>query len=397
MTVDSTHLLDNLLLFSHSLRKAGVPVAPQQNIDVANALALVDIGNRDHVYHATRSLMVTRREHLRLFDNLFNRFWRVHQNGASGRGQPAPLAPRHKPRTEKRFDIVSYMAQRARATDPEIEVTDRSGTFSNAELLQRKEFSQMSPEELESVKRLIQEMRWQVSQRRTRRRVPDRRGDMLHLRQAMRSAAKFGGVPLQLSWMRRKVKQRPVVLIADISGSMEKYARLMLQFFYSLSHALIDVECFVFGTRLSRITPQLKLKNIDQAIDQAAREIVDWSGGTRIGDSLKSFNHLWGRRVLRRGAIVIVVSDGWERGDVSTLSQEMAYLQRRCHRLIWLNPLLGKSSYQPLVEGMAAALDHIDDFLPVHNWQSLTDLSRHLASLGQYRSGRTGHRAKAVH
>jgi hypothetical protein len=388
VSTEAGHLVDNLLLFSQTLRRAGLPIAPQQSIDFASALTLVDIGSREQVYHAARSLMVTRREHLHLFDVLFDRFWRYHSNGIPWRGQAAPLAARHKPRTEKRFDVVTYMAQKARAGDPEIEVKNRSGTYSDAELLQRKEFSQMSPEELEAIKRLIQEMRWQVSLRRTRRRVPDRGGDTLHLRQAMRSAAKYGGIPLHLHWLRRKVKQRPFILIADISGSMEMYARLMLQFFYSISHSLKDVECFVFGTRLSRITPQMKLKNIDRAVEQAAREIVDWSGGTRIGDSLKTFNRRWGRRVLRRGAIVMIVSDGWERGDVTTLKQEVGHLQRRCHRLIWLNPLLGKPTYQPLVEGMAAALVYVDDFLPVHNWHSLTALSRHLASLGQYRTGK---------
>jgi uncharacterized protein with von Willebrand factor type A (vWA) domain len=167
---------------------------------------------------------------------------------------------------------------------------------------------------------------------------------------------------------------------------MEKYARLMLQFFYSVSHSLKDVESFVFGTRLTRITGQLKLKNIDRAIDDAAAEVIDWSGGTRIGESLHLFNQQWSRRVLRRGALVLIISDGWERGDVSLLEKEMRYLQHRCHRLIWLNPLLGRDNYKPLVEGMAAAVPYIDDFLPIHNLQSLTALAEHLAALGQHRS-----------
>jgi uncharacterized protein with von Willebrand factor type A (vWA) domain len=229
-------------------------------------------------------------------------------------------------------------------------------------------------------------MRWQVSLRRTRRRVSDPKGNLIHLRQVMRSATKYGGMPLALSWQSRKIKQRPFILIADISGSMEKYARLMLQFFYTVSHSLRDVECFVFGTRLTRITLQLKLKNIDSAVAEASSQVIDWSGGTRIGESLRSFNRRWGRRVLRRGAIVLVVSDGWERGDVRILRQEMRYLQHRCHRLIWLNPLLGKTTYQPTVSGMEAALPFVDDFLPVHNLQSLSALSIHLSTLGQRRS-----------
>ncbi len=387
MQDETGYFLENSLIFARILRGAGLPISTEQGRDFALALTLVDIGDRDQVFHAARSLLVNRQEHLRLFETIFNRFWRIHTDARQSAGQKAPSAPRHKPRP-KRFDIVSYMAYMAQPTDQEVEISDKSGTFSSLEVLQRKEFSEMTPEELETIKRLIQEMSWQVVQRRTRRRVPDPNGSRLHLRRAMRSTIKYGGVPIDLFWQSRKYKQRPFVLIADISGSMEKYARLVLQLFYSVSHTLRDVECFVFGTRLTRITPQLKLKNIDRAIDEAAREIVDWSGGTRIGESLQAFNHQWGRRVLRRGAIVLIVSDGWERGDVSILRREMHHLQRRCHRLIWLNPLLGKSTYQPLVEGMAAAMPSIDDFLPIHNFQSLKALSDHLSKLEQIRSPR---------
>lgn len=364
------------------LRQVGIPISLGQKMEFAEALEMVDVRSREQVYYAARCLLLNRYENLRLFDTIFNRFWRVQvlSNGQY-RKQPAPLAPRHE--RPKPFTIVNYMAYKARQGDREIEITDKSHTFSNAEIIQRKEFSLMTAEELETIKRMIQEMRWQVSLRETRRRVPDTSGDMIHLRRVMRSATKHGGVPLKLAWQRRKVKERPFVLLADISGSMEKYARLLLQFFYSVSHSFKEVESFVFGTRLTRITGQLKLKNIDRAVDEAGRDVVDWSGGTCIGESLQLFNQQWSRRVLRRGAVVLIISDGWERGDVSLLKKEMTYLQRRCHRLIWLNPLLGKETYQPRVEGMAAALHHIDDFLPIHNLQSLQELAAHLSKLGK--------------
>lgn len=380
--------LSNLLLFVEALRRAGLSISLNQTIEVSQALALVNVGSRAQVFYATRSVLVNRREDLALFEVIFNLFWRTPSEARRGQPQKAPVAPRHKP-NKQRFDIVTYMAYKAREADQEIEVVDKAGTFSQSEVLQRKEFSEMTPEELETIKRLIQEMRWQVNLRQTRRFVADPKGDRLHLRRAMRSTIKHGGVPLELAWQRRKIKQRPLVLLADISGSMEKYSRLMLQFFYSVSHSLREVESFVFGTRLSRITPQLKLKNIDRAIDEAARQVVDWSGGTRIGESLRAFNQQWSRRVLRRGAIVLVISDGWERGDVSNLKQEMRYLQHRCHRLIWLNPLLGRTTYQPLVEGMAAALPFVDDFLPIHNLQSLEALAEHLGSLGRQPAARS--------
>lgn len=388
MPNETGHFLVNTLLFTRILRGAGLPISTEQGRDLALALTMVDIGDRNQVFHAARSLLVTRQEHLRLFETMFNRFWRAQSDTWTPASQKAPIAPRHKPRP-KRFDIVSFMAYKAHSADEEIEVSDRSRTFSSLEVLQRKEFSEMTPEELATIKKLIQEMSWQVSWRQTRRRVPDPNGSRLHLRRAMRSIIKYGGVPMELFWQSRKYKQRPFVLIADISGSMEKYARLILQLFFSVSHRLKSVECFVFGTRLTRVTPQLKLKNIDRAIDEAAREIVDWSGGTRIGESLRMFNHRWGRRVLRRGAIVIIISDGWERGDVSVLRREIHHLQRRCYRLIWLNPLLGKSTYQPLVEGMAAVLPVVDDFLPIHNLQSLRALSQHLSTLGPVRPARS--------
>ncbi len=392
MVSEPTYFLENTLLFTRTLRQVGLPVSPEQSMEFVRALALVDISNRDQVYHTARCLLVTCHEHIRLFDIIFNRFWRRPPDATSTHRQTMPRAPRHR-QPQTRFDIVSLMARRAQPEDREIEMSDRRQTFSAAELLQRKEFSQMTAEELQAIKQLMQTMRWQIALRQTRRRVPNPQGNQLHLRRVLRSATKYGGVPIELSWQSRKIKQRPLVLLADVSGSMERYARLMLQFFYAIAHNFKEVESFVFGTRLTRITQQLKLKNIDRAVDEAAREVVDWSGGTRIGESLRAFNHQWGRRVLRRGAIVLIISDGWERGDVSLLKKEMRYLQHRCHRLIWLNPLRGKASYQPLVEGMSAALPYTDDFLPIHNWQSLVALSDHLATLGS-RRGAGGQRSR---
>jgi uncharacterized protein with von Willebrand factor type A (vWA) domain len=386
LTETDSHFLENILLFSRLLYKAGLPISPEQTMDFTQALEMIDIRSRDQVYYAARGLLITRKEHLHLFDIIFNRFWRMHGGHGQSTGQKAPIAPRHQPQ-QKKMDLMTLTGSKAQDNDPEIDVFDRSESYSASEVLQQKRFSDMTAEELETIKQLIRDMQWQVSLRQTRRRVSDSKGKILHLRKAMRSAAKHGGIAWDLSWQSRKIKQRPIILIADISGSMEKYARLLLQFFYSVTHSLRNVECFVFGTRLTRLTVQLRLKNIDRAIEQASNEVVDWSGGTRIGESLRTFNREWSRRVVRRGAIVIIVSDGWERGEVAVLKREMRYLQHRCYRLIWLNPLLGNKSYEPLVEGMAAALPFTDDFMPVHNLQSLAALSDHLKMLGKYRSG----------
>jgi uncharacterized protein with von Willebrand factor type A (vWA) domain len=348
-------------------------------MDFDRALNLINIGVRDQVYHAARCTLVSRYEHLRIFETIFNVFWNNRTDTPSTTPQKAPRAPRHDQNHQP--VLVTYMASKALANDPELDVADKSATYSDIEILQGKDFSQMTAEELEEVKRLIQAMRWQACFRRSRRRVASRSGDTLHMRRVIAGAVRHGGVPLALAWQRRKIKQRPLVLIADISGSMEKYSRLALQFFYGITHSLQNVECFVFGTRLTRITLQLKIKNIDRAVSEAAAEVVDWAGGTRIGESLSSFNHRWGRRVLRRGAIVMIVSDGWERGDTANLAAQMRSLQLRCYRLIWLNPLMGKAHYQPQVEGMAAALPYIDDFLPIHNLQSLSTLAAYFSAL----------------
>ncbi|MCI0710852.1 MAG: VWA domain-containing protein [Chloroflexi bacterium] len=376
--MNGQHFLNNAVLFVQSLRQAGLPVSQEQTMDFVQALTYIDIGDHQQFYFAARCMLLSNHEHLRLFDTIFNRFWDI-MPAPHGQGQKAPRAPRHLP--EQKPYLFTYMATRAQDSDPELEVVDKSGTFSPAEVLQAKDFSHMTSEELNAVKRLIQDMHWKASFRRTRRRVATPKGDMLHMRRVMASAVRYGGVPLRLSWQSRKIKPRPIVLLADISGSMEKYSRIMLQFLYSVSHSLNTVECFVFGTRLTRITPQLKIKNIDRAIEEAAHTVIDWSGGTRIGESLHLFNRRWSHRVLGRGAIVIIVSDGWERGDVNQLKNEMRYLQLRCHRLIWLNPLLGNNEYEPLVEGMAAALSYVDDFLPCHNLQSIEAFGKQLAQI----------------
>jgi uncharacterized protein with von Willebrand factor type A (vWA) domain len=194
-----------------------------------------------------------------------------------------------------------------------------------------------------------------------------------------------------MEWAQRKPKYRarPLVIIADVSGSMERYTRLLLQFIYSLSAGLDrSLEAFVFSTRLTRITRQLQDHDVARAMKEVAMAVEDWSGGTRIGEALKTFNYDWARRVLGRGAVVLLISDGWDRGEPALLSHEIARLQRSCHRLIWLNPLLGSPDYEPLTRGMQAALPYVDDFLPVHNLVSLEELAQHLSWLGQQRPAR---------
>lgn len=379
--------LANALLFGRVLRRAGLPVALDQQLRFIRALEWLDLAERGQLYHAARCLLVSRHEDLRLFDALFEQFWR-RPGAAPARGQRAPVAPRHDPERRRPFTIATYLAEKTRLFAPEIELADRSLTWSDQEVLQHKDFSQMSAEELAAVRRLIEAKVFAISRRKTRRQLADPRGRRLDLARTLREAARTGGIALELLRQSPKVKPRPVVLLADVSGSMEKYSRLLLQFFYAVCRAERQVEVFAFGTRLTRLTPQLRLRNLDRALAAVSHEVVDWAGGTRIAESLRSFNRRFARRVLRRGAVVVIASDGWERGDAAALAREMRHLQHRCHRLIWLNPLLGEPGYAPRARGMAAALPFIDDFLPIHDLQSLDQLAEHLRSLPPRRSAR---------
>ncbi|HWV35960.1 MAG TPA: VWA domain-containing protein, partial [Thermomicrobiales bacterium] len=256
--------------------------------------------------------------------------------------------------------------------------------FSSRDALRKKDFAQFSPDEIAEARRMMERMHWRLGKRRTRRRERALRGEFVDHRAMLRSALKQGGVPVELKWRRRKEKMRPLVLICDISGSMDRYSRLLLQFVHTLEAGLDSVEVFVFGTRLTRITRELRKRDVDGAITDVVNAVDDWSGGTRIGEAIKSFNYTWSRRVLRSNATVVLISDGWDRGDPVLLGTEMARLQRSCRRLIWLNPLMGAPGYQPLTQGIRAALPYVDYFLPVHNLKSLEALADLLGAVDDH-------------
>jgi hypothetical protein len=379
----SGQLLHNLILFGRLLRGLGLDVNPGRMMDVAHALEFVEIGYKSDFYYTTRSLLVHRKEDLSLFDQAFHFFWRKPQEGWEIRLPSTQFKPRRRPlvttpplRPPKAED--GDLPPPSDKEAPRVEVTM---TYSPSEVLRHKDFAEMTGEELAEIKKLMSSLIWQLGERRTRRRRPGQ-GRWLDLRRTVRLNLKHGGEILLWAQREPKFKPRPLVIIADISGSMERYTRLLLHFIYSLTMGLDQpVESFVFSTRLTRITRQISHKDIDHALREVGHQVNDWSGGTRIGDALKTFNFDWGRRVLGRGAVVLIISDGWDRGDPSVLGREIGRLHRSCHRLIWLNPLLGSPEYEPLTRGIQAALPHIDDFLPVHNLASLEDLAIHLAQL----------------
>jgi uncharacterized protein with von Willebrand factor type A (vWA) domain len=377
----SGQFLHNLLLFGRVLRKLGLDVNPGRMMDLVSALDYIEIGRKQDFYHAARTLLVHDREDIPLFDEAFAMFWRkpaeswdVDWQGLTRRRRTGPVVT-HPP-------LQNAAPESSDSTsNAEMTVIEVTRTYSDRELLRHKNFADMSEEEAEAVKHMMAYLLWNVSERRTRRRRPGK-GHLIDLRRTLRHSLRSGGEILRWSFREPKWKPRPLVVIADISGSMERYTRLLLHFIYGMKSALSQpVEAFLFSTRLTRITRPLQKRDLDLALKEVGLLVHDWAGGTRIGESLKTFNFDWGRRVLGRGAVVLIISDGWDRGDVHLLEREMARLKRNCHQLIWLNPLLGAPDYEPLTRGIQAALPHIHDFLPVHNLASLEDLAIRLSEL----------------
>ena len=383
----STPILHNLVLFGGVLRGLGLDVGAGNMLDLVRAIESVPMGRKQDFKQAARCILVHRKQDLPLFDEAFDVFWRKPATGETtmdlrAMGEqtrfrkpqvgPPPPGQTGDPDTGHEDD------------GSDVDRVDLTQTYSVREVLREKDFAQFTPREVQDARDMMSQLSWQLGRRRTRRLTPGR-GGHLDLRATLRRNLKSGGGFLELSYRRPKDKLRPLVLICDISGSMERYTKMLLHFIHAISGDLDRVEAFLFATRLTRITRHLNHRGVDQAVAEVSKAVSDWAGGTRIGDAIKTFNYRWLRRVVRGGAVVLVISDGWDRGETDILSQEMSRLQRSCHRLIWLNPLLGSESYEPLTRGMRAALPYIDDFLPVHNFNSLEALGRHLNQLGARR------------
>ncbi|RME83586.1 MAG: VWA domain-containing protein [Caldilineae bacterium] len=372
------HLLANLIRFGRLLRAAGVPVTPQQIGNAAAALAYIDLARREDVAAVLRATLITRREHLALFEHAFHLFWQRPEE------KPAGSLPGDRGEQRRRQGESRRLAG-GRSGDARLEGESSRPetilTYSAVEVLRHKPFARLSESELEQIRALILAMSWDLARRRTRRTMRAAHGPYFDWRRTWRLNLRYGGEMLRLSRRRRKLKRRPLVVLCDLSGSMERYSRILLQFVYVLTNGLEDAEAFVFGTRLTRVTPFLRRRPLSTALEEVSARARDIGGGTQIGQALKTFNKEWARRTLGRGAVVLLISDGWDRGEPALVRKEMQRLQLSCYRLIWLNPLLGSPTYEPLTRGMQAALPYIDDFLPIHNLHSLEQLGRLLGLL----------------
>lgn len=376
-TVQPAVLRENAVVFGRLLRRVGLPVDPERTRQFAQAMLLVGLGRKRDLKAAGRAIFTRRREEQLVFDVAFELFWK--------RRVEVPAVPLALPRM--RQEERPRHAAGPALPGEEARMVDRPapapvvGDATDAEALRHADFASLSAAEARDALAMLDALIPALPRRRTRRDDLGAHGRRPAMRRMLRRALATGGEPLTWRWLRRRTRPRPIVLVCDISGSMERYSRFLLRFAHALQRAGAPLEVFVFGTRLTRITRHLRVSNADVALRRVADLVVDWSGGTRIGASIRTLNRDWVRRTIRSGAVVLIVSDGWERGDVTQLGREMALLRRSCHRLFWLDPLASRPGFEPATAGLLAALPHADALIPCADVASLVQLAARLRAL----------------
>lgn len=364
--------LDNLITFGRLLRRAGLQVGTDRLITLTEALQLIDLGSQEEVRAACRAILIQRQEDIAAFDRVFDAFW---SDQGSNPSQSRRSEPEREPATSDTKAEAMSDSEPADAPDSTALVT-----WSDIERISERDFSELTADELATVRSALARLAWNIEERRTRRWVAGR-GSRIDLRRAIARSLRTGGEITTLPRRRRRTRRRPIVLLCDVSGSMEQYTRTLLLFAHTLARGARDVEAFLFATRLTRITMELRSPTPDAAMAAVSRAVTDWSGGTRIGDALRTFHQRWRRRTLHGSSLVVLISDGWDRGEPELLRDQIARLHRSCHRLVWLNPLIGTLDYAPLTRGLQAALPFVDDFLPVRTLRDVRELALHLGAL----------------
>lgn len=364
-------LARNWLRFGGILRGLGFDAGPARMLPFLSALTVIDMSRFDDLRTVVRVHFARRREELAVLDRALAAFLGGARAGeAKADGSPEATEAGSTQTlgvTGRQLKVLDELEGGEDAEEHEV------ASYSRAELLRQKDFDTLTEAEMAEVRRLIRLMRLPAGLTRSRRARPGGH-DRLDIRRLLRHSLRYGGELLVFSWRSPTVRPRPLVLLCDISGSMERYTRLLLNFAYALKSASTRVEAFVFATRLTRITRLLRHHDVDTALNRVTASVEDWSGGTRIGEAIETFNRRYARRVLGHGATVAIISDGWDRGDAAQMRHAIAHLQRSCHRLIWMNPLMGAPGYEPLTLGLQAALPFVDDFLPAHNLANLEAL-----------------------
>jgi uncharacterized protein len=379
--------LPNVMAFARALKQLGIKVSLSQVLDASSSVELVDIGERADFRALLRANLVSQKEDFPVFDMAFDCFWREQTY------ERMPMETMEIQGTPTESDApeggdeeggLEEAASEAMANENlQLENLDEFAvpTYSPQELMNRKDFSEMGVEESRAIARAIMLIATKIATQISRRKKLGRKGNTVDPRWTMRRSMKYGGEVIELVHRKRRIKKTRVVLLCDVSGSMDCYSRFLIQFMYGLQNELWGVETFVFSTSLSRITHLIRTKDIVNALEKISGSILGWSGGTNIGRSLHTFNRSFAPSMVTHRTVVVIISDGWDRGDVSLLEREMQDLKRRAKKIIWLNPLLASENYEPLCKGMQAALPYLDLFLSVHNVNSLVSLGRTLQKM----------------
>ncbi|MFP1633231.1 vWA domain-containing protein [Zhengella sp. ZM62] len=380
-------IADNIVYFARTLRKAGMRVGPASIVEAIAAVEAAGIGSRDDFYWTLHAVFVKRREDRPVFDEAFRLYWRsrelIEKMIAMFSPQAAPNRKPEKPRPgESRVSQAMFEGRekdRPLQEQPEIEV-DARFTFSGNEVLRQKDFAQMTAKELDEARKALMSLQMPFDTVKTRRYRADARGRRHDPRATMRAAMRTGGDFILPKFRSQREVHPPLVVLADISGSMSQYTRIFLHFMHALTAKRRKVHTFVFGTRLTNLTRSMRYRDPDEALAECSDLVKDWSGGTRIGEALHVFNRLWSRRVLSQGAVVLLITDGLERDEIGSLEVEMERLHKSCRRLVWLNPLLRFDGFEAKARGVKAMLPHVDEFRAVHNLEALGDLVESLGA-----------------
>jgi uncharacterized protein len=377
-------LAENIVYFARALRAAGIPVGPGAVMDALNAVQVAGVGTREDFYWTLHAVFVNRHEHSLLFDQAFRIFFR--RRGYLDK-LLAALLPQAPPRQQedakpgaRRIEEALYTGLPRNERDKPEQEADATLTVSDRELLQRKDFAQMTAAEIAAAKAAIKRLVLSLDEIKTRRLAPHRHGHIVDIRRTLRASLKAGGAVIDLKSLGPRRKAPPIVALLDISGSMSQYTRLFLHFLHAVTDARKRVHTFLFGTRLTNVTRALKRKDPDEALAAVSASVADWSGGTRIATSLRAFNKEWARRVLTQGAVVLLITDGLERDGGERLEFEIDRLHRSCRRLIWLNPLLRFAGFEAKAKGIRSMLPHVDELRPIHNLESMQALVRALSA-----------------
>lgn len=380
---------ENIIHFARTLRKAGLPVGPGRVIEAIKAVECAGLQRRDDFYWTLHSVFVNRHDQWPLFDQAFHIFWKNPDILKKMMDMMLPTTFLDKASSDEADEISKRVSQALAPSQAPDSDEDDGGeeveinaelTASSREILQEKDFEDMSVEELEEAKKAMKNLKLPIREVKVRRLKTDHRAGRVDMRRTLRAALRSGGATIPLRYKSQVKRHPPLVVLCDISGSMSQYSRMLLHFMHALTNDRDRVYTFLFGTRLTNVTRYMRYRDVDDALDALGDDVEDWSGGTRIGTTIAEFNKYWSRRVLGQGAVVLFISDGLDRDETDLLGPEMERLHKSCRQLIWLNPLLRYEGFEPKARGIKAILPHVDIFRTVHNLKSLHDLSEILSN-----------------